>query len=93
MGYLNSPYFKELYLYLIQNKLPSSKSMICPVEVLAERYIILHQGVIKTYLMIANKFFIPDLMHYLHSYIKVCYICQLSRKDKTLQGNYKKEST
>ena len=42
-----------------------------------------HQGVIKTYLMIANKFFIPDLMHYLHSYIKGCHICLLSRKDKT----------
>ena len=42
-----------------------------------------HQGVIKTYLTIANKFCIPDLMHYLHSYIKGCHICQLSRKDKT----------
>ena len=41
-----------------------------------------HQGVIKTYLMLSNKFFIPDLMHYLHSYIKGCHICQLSRKDK-----------
>ena len=30
-----------------------------------------HQGVIKTYLMIASKFFILDLLHYLHSYIKV----------------------
>ena len=33
--------------------------------------------------MIANKFFIPDFVHYLHSYIKGCHICQLSRKDKT----------
>ena len=122
VGYLNSPYFQDLYLYLTQNRLPSSKRTICKVEVLAERYIILdsllfklvtiqeketallaipemcadkiitlyhsslfvgHQGVIKTYLTIANKFFIPDLMHYLHSYIKGCHICQLSRKDKT----------
>ena len=42
-----------------------------------------HQGVIKTYLTIADKFFIPDPMCYLHSYIKGCHICQLSRKDKT----------
>ena len=42
-----------------------------------------HQGVIKTYLTIADKFFIPDLMHYLHSFIKGCHICQLSKKDKT----------
>ena len=41
-----------------------------------------HQGVIKTYLTIADKFFIPELMHYLHSYIKRCHICQISRKDK-----------
>ena len=39
--------------------------------------------VIKTYLKIADKFFIPDLMHYLHSYIKDCHICQFSRKGKT----------
>ena len=103
--YLNNPYFKDLYLYLTQNKLPSSKSAICKATVLAERYILLdsllfklirtpeketallaipqmcadmiitlyhsslfvgHQGVMKTYLMIANKFFIPDLVHYLH---------------------------
>ena len=129
-GYLNSPYFKDIYLYRTQNKLPSSKSAIHKIEVLAERYIILdsllfklvtiqeketallaipeicadkiitlyhsslfvgHQGVIKTYLMIADKFFIPNLMHYLHSYLKGCYICQLSRKDKTTQGYYKQE--
>ena len=42
-----------------------------------------HQGVMKTYLTMANKFFMPDLMHYLHSYIKGCLVCQLSRKDKT----------
>ena len=40
-GYLNSPYFKDLYLYLTQKKLPSSKSAICKVEALAERYILL----------------------------------------------------
>ena len=42
VGYLYSPYFKDLYLYLSQNKLPSSKSAtrkirsivrkICPVR-------------------------------------------------------------
>ena len=117
MGYLNSPYFKDLYL--AQNKWPSSKGDICKVEALAERYILLdsllfrlntspdkekalpaipevcadqiitlyhsslfagHQGVIKTYLTIVDKFFILDLMHYLHSYIKGCHKCQLSKK-------------
>ena len=40
-----------------------------------------HQGVIKTYLTMSDKFFIPDLMHYLRSYIKGCHICQLSNKN------------
>ena len=46
-GYLNSPYFKDLYLYLTQNKLPSSKSAICKVKVLAERYISLNSLLFK----------------------------------------------
>ena len=40
-GYLNSPFFKDIYLYLAQNKISSSKSGICKVEVLVERYILL----------------------------------------------------
>ena len=31
---------------------------------------------------ISNKFFIPGLMHYLRSFIKGCYTCQLVRTDK-----------
>ena len=40
-GYLCSPYFKHLYLYLSQNKLPSSKRAIRKIETLAERYVLL----------------------------------------------------
>ena len=40
-----------------------------------------HQGVIKTYLTISDKFFIPNLIHYLRSYIKGCHICQLNRNE------------
>ena len=113
--YLNSSYFKDIYLYLEQNKLPTSKAAIRKVEMLAERYIRLdsllfkitpeketavlgvpetctdkiitlshsglfagHQGVIKTYLTISNKFFIANLIHYLRSYIKGCHIHQLA---------------
>ena len=122
-GYLSSLYFKDIYLYLAQNRLPVKKSAIKRVEVLAEKYIILdsllfkltaipgketallavpeicadkiitlyhsnlfagHQGVIKMYLMISDRFYIPNLMHYLRSYIKGCHICQLNRKDKLL---------
>ena len=120
-GYLSSPYFKDLYLFLSQNKLPSKRSSIKKVEMLAENFVLLdsllfklvttpdketallaipeicvdkiialyhvslfagHQGVVKTYLMMKDKFFIPNLMHYLRSFIKGCHICQLARPDK-----------
>ena len=41
-----------------------------------------HQGIIKTYLNINDKFFIPNLIHSLRSYIKGCHICQLNRNEK-----------
>ena len=121
MGYLSSSYFKDIYQYLAQNRLPSKKSAMRKVEILAEKYILLdsllfklitvlgkeaallaipetcadkiitlyhsnlfagHQGVIKTYLTINDRFFIPNLMHYLRSYTKGCHICQLNRKGK-----------
>ena len=40
------------------------------------------QGVIKTFLTISDKFFIPNLIHYLRSYIKGCHLCQLSCNEK-----------
>ena len=40
-GYLYSPYFKHLYLFLSQNKLPSSKSTIRKLETLSEKYVVL----------------------------------------------------
>ena len=41
-----------------------------------------HQGVIKTYLAISDKLFIPNLIHYLTSYIKGCHLCQLAHNEK-----------
>ena len=41
-----------------------------------------HQGVIKMYLTIDDKFFIPGLIHYLRLYIKRNHICQLSKNEK-----------
>ena len=92
-GYSVSPYFKDVYLYLLQNKLPCSKAAIRKAEMLAERYVLLdsllfkinpeketaalaipetctdkiitlyhsslfagHQGVIKSYLTISDKY-------------------------------------
>ena len=41
-----------------------------------------HQGVIKPYLTICDKFFILGLIYHLHLYIKGCHICQLLYNDK-----------
>ena len=41
-----------------------------------------HQGVIKTYLTISDKFFIPGLMQHLRSFLKGWHICQLVTNDK-----------
>ena len=41
-----------------------------------------HQGVIKTYLTISDRFFIPNLIHYLRSYLKGCHLCQLAWNEK-----------
>ena len=41
-----------------------------------------HQGIIKTYLTISDKFFIPGLMCNLRSFLKGCHVCQLVRNDK-----------
>ena len=46
-GYLTSPYFKDLHLYLAQNKLPNKKSAICKVEALAEKIIFLDSLLFK----------------------------------------------
>ena len=45
-----------------------------------------HQGMIKTYLAINDRFFIPNLIHYLRSYIKGCHIYQLTRNEKLPSG-------
>ena len=66
------------------------KALLGIPEVCADKIIMLyhaslfagHQGVIKTYLTISDKFFIPNLMHYLRSYLKAFHICQLVRSDK-----------
>ena len=120
-GYLSSPYFKDLYLFLAQNKLTRKRSAIKKVETLTESFVLLDslifklvttpdkeaavlaipeictdkiialyhtslftglQGVVKTYLTMKDKFFLPNLMHYLRSFIKGCHICQLSRSDR-----------
>ena len=46
-GYLASSYFKDIYLYLAQNKLPSNKTTITKIGALAETYILLDSLLFK----------------------------------------------
>ena len=48
-GYLHSPYFKEIYQYLSQNKLPHSKLAIKKLEALSERYVLLDSVLFRIY--------------------------------------------
>ena len=48
-GYFVSSHFKDLYLYLAQNKLPNTKTAIQKVETLAERYVLLDSLLFKCY--------------------------------------------
>ena len=49
VGYLHSPYFKEIYQYLSQNKLPHSKMAIKKLEALSEKYILLDSLLFRIY--------------------------------------------
>ena len=106
-GYLSSSFFKDLFVYLVHNRLPNKKNAIQRVltlshvlqdqllfkmitipdkekaflaipESCADKIISLyhsyllagHQRVIKTYLTMTSKFFIPNLMHYLRAFLK-----------------------
>ena len=46
-GYLTSPYFKDLYLFLSKNKLPSKRSTIKKVEMLAKSFVLLDSLIFK----------------------------------------------
>ena len=48
-GYLHSPYFKDIYQYLLQNKLLSSKSAIKKLEALSEKYVLLDSILFRIY--------------------------------------------
>ena len=46
-GYLVSSYFKDIYLYLAHNKLPSNKVAMKKIKALVEKYILLDSLLFK----------------------------------------------
>ena len=74
-GYLTSPCFKDLYLYLAQSKLSSKRSAICKVETLAERFILLDSLLFKlvftpereTALLVVTEIFADKIIMLYHT--------------------------
>ena len=90
-GYLVSSYFKDIYLFLAQNKLPSNKTAIKKVKVLAEKYILLDSLLFK---IISN----PDKEAIVLAILEVCSnknnysisfksVCRTSGSDKDVFNN------
>ena len=85
---------------LFKLNIEKEKAVLAVPEVCVDQMIALyhsslfagHQGVVKAYLTMSDKFFIPDLMQYLRSYIKGCHICQLSNKEKIPNRHFKEGS-
>ena len=46
-GYLSSLYFKDIYIYLAHNRLPSERAAMKRVELVAEKYIMLDSLLFK----------------------------------------------
>ena len=46
-GYLSSSFFKDLYVYMVQNTLPSKKSAVCKVLTLSKNYVLLDKLLLK----------------------------------------------
>ena len=78
-GYLNSSYFKDIYVYLAQNRLPAKKALIKRVEVLAEKYILLDSLLFKLTT-------IPGRETALLAIPETC-VCRTSRSNKDLSYN------
>ena len=87
--YLTSPFFKDLYRYLSQNKLPSKRNAICKVEALSERFVLLDSLIFKI---------IPDKEKALLAIPEICVdriitlyhaslVCRPPRHDKNISDN------
>ena len=83
-------------LFKITTTSEKETALLTIPEICADKIITLYhsslfagnQGVIKTYLTMNKKFFIPNLIHYPLCYIKGCHICQLAQNEIHQQDNY-----
>ena len=92
VGYLKSLYLKEIYLQLAQNKLPSSKSAICKVEVLVQTGLILLDSLLLKLIIVTEKeiplLAIPEICaDEIHHTLSFQSLCGTSRCNKDILNN------
>ena len=94
VGYIHSPYFKHLYLYLSQNKLPSSKLAIRKIEALAEKYVLLDSLLFRissdkeTAVLAVPESCADRIITLYHKSLFVgCHLCQLVCNEKSPPTN------
>ena len=79
-AYLTSPHLRDLYLYLLKNRLPLGKGAAKRLDQNARNYLIL-DGLL---------FYCPNLAENLRAYITGCHVCQLFMKGKDFKRPYQK---
>ena len=90
-GYLSSLYFKDIYLYLAHNRLPSKKAAMKRVELLAERYILLDSFLFKLTTIPGKEtamLAIPEICAEKNNYpVPLKFICRTPRSHKNISYN------
>ena len=83
--HLHSSYFKDIYLYLSQNKLPFSKAAIRRIEALAERYVLLDSLLFKiTPEKETAVLAVPEICVDNHNPVSFKLVCRTSRSHKNI---------
>ena len=90
-GYLSSLYFKDIYLYLAHNRLPSKKAAMRRVELLAEKYIMLDSLLFKLTTVLGkrncNVGNSGNMCRQNNHLVSFKFICRTSRSYKNVSYN------
>ena len=104
-AYLTSPHFRNIYLYLLQNRLPLGKGAAKRLDQNARNYLILDgqlfkilddgEGNLDMVLCIPTskvhkRFYCPNLAENLRAYITGCHVYQMFKKGKDFKRSYQK---
>ena len=90
-GYLSSLYFKDIYLYLAHNRLPSKKAAMRRVELLAEKYIMLDSLLFKLTTILGKETAMLAILEIMcrqnNNPVSFKFICRTPRSHKNISYN------